>query len=258
MTVDSQSYRLGLACSSQLRPALQPIVDSASGRLIGVEALARFTDGRSFDDWCMDGARAGQPLLADRAAFLAAVELIPQLPADCYVAINASPELLMHPMLSPVRDIEPHLRHRIVVEVTEHARIADYIQLLAQVQTWRDQGIRLSVDDTGAGYASLSHVLHLRPDIIKVDRALIANVATDGARRVLVTALVLLALELGATVTAEGIETTEDLEAAVALGVDGLQGFALARPTDDPIAWRSWATAQWPVRTGARDDVAYP
>lgn len=249
MTVDSVGHRLGLACSSQLRPALQPIVDATSGRLLGVEALARFQDGRSFDDWCMEGARAGQPLVADRAAFLAAVELIPRLPDDVYCSINASPELLMHPMLNPVRDIEPHLRHRVVIEVTEHARVTDYLQLLAAVQTWRDQGIRLSVDDTGAGYASLSHVLHLRPDIIKVDRALIANVATDGARRVLVTALVLLALELGATVTAEGIETTEDLEAAVALGVDALQGYALARPTDDPIAWQSWAMAEWPVRT---------
>jgi len=104
----------------------------------------------------------------------------------------------------------------------------------------RDQGLRLAIDDAGAGYASLKHVIELEPDIIKVDRSIIDGLASDRARRSVVSAFVLLALEMGATVIAEGIETPADLEAVRDLGVDAAQGYLFARPTTDRSALASW------------------
>ena len=100
--------------------------------------------------------------------------------------------------------------------------------------------MRFAIDDTGAGYASLSHVLRLNPDIIKLDRDLITNLHADRARRSLVTALVLLALDVGAAVTGEGVESRGQLETLADLGVDHAQGYLLARPTTDAARWQEW------------------
>ena len=102
--------------------------------------------------------------------------------------------------------------------------------------------MRFAIDDTGAGYASLSHVLKLHPDIIKLDRDLIDTLDTDAARRSLVTALVLLALDIGATVTGEGVETVGPARGAHSLGVDQAQGYHLARPSTDRSDWDRWWT----------------
>jgi len=127
----------------------------------------------------------------------------------------------------------------------------------------RERGVRLAVDDTGAGYASLNHVLQLRPDIIKIDRSLITGLSSDPARRSLVTALVLLALDLGASVTAEGVETPQELETLASLGVDDAQGYLLARPTTNALRWRHWYDRNWlypqasgQVRTGTAEIAA--
>jgi EAL domain-containing protein (putative c-di-GMP-specific phosphodiesterase class I) len=103
----------------------------------------------------------------------------------------------------------------------------------------------LAVDDTGAGYASLSHVLQLKPSIIKIDRSLITDITTDPARRSLVTALVLLGLDLGATVIGEGIETVDERETLADLGVGFGQGYLLARPSTSLSDWKQWAGRNW-------------
>ena len=147
------------------------------------------------------------------------------------------------------------LLHRLVIEITEHVAISDYDVQNEALKSLRERGVRLAVDDTGAGYASLSHVLQLRPDIIKIDRSLIARLPTDPARRSLVTALVLLALDIGATVTGEGVEEeAAELETLATLGVGFAQGYFLARPTADDGAWVSWADQEWPVDSGAREE----
>ena len=107
------------------------------------------------------------------------------------------------------------------------------------------------MDDTGAGYASFAHVLRLRPDVIKLDRSLLADIDHDAARRAFVTAVVLMALELGARVTAEGVETAAELDTLAALGVDTVQGFLLARPSTDPAVWARWAGRDWLGAHGA-------
>ncbi len=225
--------------------ALQPIIDLTTGRLSGVEALARFPDGRPPDVWFREAAEAGMALDLDRLTFLAALDLLPSLPDGCQLSINATPELLADRAFQQ-RLSSPELPgERLVVEVTEHVRISSYDDIAAALAPLRERGIGLAVDDTGAGFASLSHVLQLRPDIIKVDRSLVSHVTHDAARRSVITSLVLLALDLGASVTAEGVETPSELETVGTMGADHAQGYLLARPTTDPARWSRWWDRNW-------------
>lgn len=235
----------GLLESRAADVALQPIVDLGSGRLAGVEALARFRDGRSPDTWFDEAREAGLSLELDRFAFGNALAALEALPGPAYLSINATPELLLSGHLAPVLLGHGLPLGRVVVEITEHARIDDYDELHRSLDSLREQGLCLAIDDTGAGYASLSHVLRLRPDIIKLDRSLITSITSDPARRSLVTALVLLALDLGASVTAEGIETPSELETLATLGVDRGQGYLLGRPTTDQAQWQTWTDRDW-------------
>ncbi len=227
--------------------ALQPVVSLTDGRLVGVEALARFRDGRSPDLWFPESRDTGQSLALDLLSFRTALRVLPMLPVGAYLSINASPELIMDPAIRRVLlggevDLE-----RLVLEVTEHVPIYGYDVIRGALAPLRERGVRLAVDDTGAGYASFNHVLQLRPDIIKIDRSLIVKITSDAARRSLVTALVLLALELDASVTAEGVETPSELETLATLGVDDVQGYLLAHPTADPARWQRWWTRNWLV-----------
>jgi PAS domain S-box-containing protein len=225
--------------------ALQPIINIASGRLGGVEALARFGDGRPPDVWFEEATEAGLALELDRLTFMTALDLLPDLPSHCSLSINATPELLTDRVLLQ-RLLAPELPgHRLILEVTEHVRITSYDDIATALAPLRERGVRLAVDDTGAGFASLNHVLQLRPDIIKVDRSLVSHVASDPARRSVITSLVLLALDLGASVTAEGVETPSELETLATMGADDAQGYLLARPTTDPAQWERWWDRNW-------------
>ena len=103
--------------------------------------------------------------------------------------------------------------------------------------------MRLAIDDAGAGYASLRHVVTLSPDIIKIDRALIADVNSDRARRALVMAVVVYAMEIGTTmVIGEGVETPEELDVLKSLGADAAQGYLLGRPSTSHEEWFRWGT----------------
>lgn len=225
--------------------AMQPIVDMTYGRLVGVEALARFSDGRSPDLWFREAADVGRGLDLDRLAFRRALAQLPLLPASCYLSANATPEYVLSGLLTDDVLSSGAPLHRLVIEITEHARVDDYQDLQAVLTPLRERGVRLAVDDTGAGYASLTHVLNLRPSIIKIDRSLITNIANDAARRSLVTALVLLALDLDAAVTGEGIETASELQTLAALGVDSGQGYLLGRPGTNPSSWQEWGSRNW-------------
>ena len=220
--------------------ALQPIVSLVTGHVVGVEALARFHDGRSPDAWFHDARIAGRTRDLDELTFTTALGAFAAVPADAYLSVNASPELLMDTAFRNQVTRADIPLGRLVIEITEHARVPDYDRLNAALEPLRALGVRFAIDDTGAGYASLSHVLRLNPDIIKLDRDLIANLDQDRARSSLVTALVLLALDVGAAVTGEGVETTPQLETLGALGVDQAQGYLLARPTTDRVLWAEW------------------
>lgn len=235
--------------------ALQPIVSLGSGRMVGVEALSRFRDGRGPDAWFEDARMAGSTITLDRFTFCTALGRLHQLPPDVYLSVNASPELIMHRDFGDLLAEEPTLLSRLVVEITEHKRIVDYAVVNRALAPLRAQGMRLAVDDAGAGYASMTHILRLRPDIIKLDRSMVSDLRTDRAQRSLVTALVLMAFDIGASVTGEGVETHEQLDTLGLLSVDAAQGYGLGRPSLDPCDWQYWTAKDWACST---PESSYP
>lgn len=187
----------------------------------------------------------------DQVTFTAALDAFDVLPGSADLSVNASPSLITDPSFTAILLAAGKPLDRLSIETTEHARVADYLALRDALEQLRAHGVRFAIDDTGAGYASLSHVIQLRPDVIKLDRNLISSLDEDRARRALVTALVMLALEIGATVTGEGVETAAQLDILATLGVDHVQGFYLAKPTTDQTAWQTWSTRPWPGPTPA-------
>jgi EAL domain-containing protein (putative c-di-GMP-specific phosphodiesterase class I) len=242
---------IDLIAARALDIALQPIVDLGTGAMVGAEALARFHDGRAPVEWFGAAGKTGQSFALNALACSQALVAFCDLPERCYLSVNASPELVTRGELARRIDAVDVPLERLVIEITEHVQILDYAALLAALAPLRERGARLAIDDTGAGYASLTHVLQLRPDIIKIDRSLVTGITDDRARRTLVTALVLLALDLDATVTAEGVETAGELETLATLGVDCAQGHLLAVPSTDPARWSYWAHTDWPAHRGA-------
>lgn len=231
--------------SNAVEMALQPLVSLVTGQVAGVEALARFVDGRGPDQWFREAQECGRVKDLDELTFTAALDLFEQLPESVYLSVNATPELLVEPGFCRELETSDLPLHRLVIEITEHSRVPDYPALREALAALRQRGVRFAIDDTGAGYASLEHVLQLRPDIIKLDRALILDLGDDPARRSLVTALVLLALEIGASVTGEGVETADQLHALSTLGVDHAQGYLLSRPCTDRDEWDGWWHRSW-------------
>ena len=230
-----------------LMMAGQPIIDLATGRCTGIEALARFpTDLGSPADVFQAAQRLGLgPDLEWLAAFRA-LDLLKALHPDQFLTINLSPTVAAD---LAVRSL-PHLHlpwRQLVLEITEHSVVDRYGELRERLAPLRARGLRVAIDDAGAGYASLHHIVELAPDLIKVDASLVHGVAADRARRVAVSAFVLLALDLGATVVAEGVERPADLATLAELGVDAVQGYLLARPTTELQEIRRWADADFAV-----------
>lgn len=231
--------------------ALQPFIDLERDRWAGVEALARFPDGRAPDVWFREAHEAGVGVELELAAVRAALETVPRLPEDVRISVNASPSLILDPRLAQTIIRSNVALPRITLEITEHAAVTEYDDIKAALVVLRERGVQLAIDDTGAGYASFNHVLQLRPDVIKLDRSLVIDIGDDPARRAFVTAIVLLALELDATVTAEGVQSSEDLTTIASLGVDQAQGYYIARPDAGSAVWASWAQRSWrPQATG--------
>jgi EAL domain-containing protein (putative c-di-GMP-specific phosphodiesterase class I) len=209
----------------------QPIVDLKSGDAIGTEALSRFADRstRAPDEWFAEAAEVGLGIELEVAALDSALEQLPQLPSNLYLSLNASVETIMSDdFAARIGDVPAE---RIVLELTEHTEVGDYANFGRGLESLRSQGVRLAVDDTGAGFASLQHVLNLQPDVIKLDVGLTRGIDRDPARRALGRALLTFGLDAyDASIVAEGIETEGELEVLRALGCPCGQGFYLGRP----------------------------
>lgn len=218
-----------------LTMVFQPIVDLRSNRVAGFEALARFSEEplRPPNEWFTEAAEFGLGVELELCAIRSAIAELDRLPADAYLSVNASPETVLHRDLTGT--VEAHAG-RIVLELTEHTAVTEYGTLIERVDVVRGLGVRIAVDDAGAGYASLQHILRLCPDIVKLDVALTRSVDSDPARRALATALVQFGREIGADITAEGIERQEELDALRNIGACSGQGYLLGRPAPLPSA----------------------
>jgi EAL domain-containing protein (putative c-di-GMP-specific phosphodiesterase class I) len=208
----------------------QPIVCLDTGAVVGAEALARFpSTHRPTDAWFDDAQRVGLGEQLQLAVVERAVSLVGLLPAGAFLTINVGPEVLSGTGLLDLLDlVDPE---RVVIELTEHVRIDDYDRLLDSISRVRERGARLAVDDTGAGFSSLGHILHLRPELIKLDGQFTRGIDADPARRSLAHALVSFARDIGAEVVSEGIETAAELDTVRDIGIPYGQGYFLSRPT---------------------------
>jgi EAL domain-containing protein (putative c-di-GMP-specific phosphodiesterase class I) len=215
---------------ARVRPAFQPIFDLRQGVVAGFEMLARFDAPLQASplEW-VEAARA-RGLDARLEAVLLGTGLRARelLPAGCFLAVNLGPDALLSPEVGAVLD--GRSLEGVVVEMTESGPVTDYERLSRALDRLRAAGADVAVDDTGSGYASLQHVLRLRPSFVKLDRELVAGIDRDPAKLALVEAMESLATRLDACVVAEGVERVQEREVLAALGVPLAQGFALARP----------------------------
>jgi EAL domain-containing protein (putative c-di-GMP-specific phosphodiesterase class I) len=210
----------------------QPIVELGSGAAVGHEALARFDcdPRRTPDVWFAEAAAVGLDTELELAAVARALDVLPTLPSEVFLTVNVSPETVVASALGEL--LEPHLYGRVVLEITEHAAVADYARLLAGLRPLRERGVRVAIDDAGAGFASLQHILRLRPDIIKLDISLVRGIDAEPVKRALASSLVAFAAEIESIIVAEGIETEEEQQALARLGIRWGQGFLLGRPAE--------------------------
>jgi len=218
-----------------LRPVFQPILSLYTRRVVGYEALARFAPVplQPAEAWFDLAARAGLApeleALALRASLAVVVRRPP--PAEAFVSLNVAPLLLDDARIASLLEATPLPPERIVLELTERDRVADYEALRNVLAPYRAAGFRIAIDDAGAGYASLRHVTELQPDFVKLDARLISGLTGDLARQAVVRAMATFVHEIGAVLVAEGVERIEDLDLLTRVGQPMLvQGHVIGRP----------------------------
>lgn len=235
----------------------QPIVDLTTGEIVGAESLARFHTEpvRSPDKWFNEAWKVGLGEELEICALRAAVANLGRLPDRTYLSVNLSPQTMLSSafMKTACRlDL-----NRIVFEVTEHALVSDYEPLCAVIAQLQKMGARLAIDDVGAGYSGLSHILQLRPHILKLDLQLIANIDRDAAKQALVSAVATFASRTGVVVVAEGIETAREVDALRVLGIPFGQGYRFAKPSPLPLRL-DVPSNSWPLHSITPALANYP
>jgi diguanylate cyclase (GGDEF)-like protein len=228
--------------NNELELYFQPIVAAVDGNFTSVEALLRWQQPSG--DFIPPGIFIP---IAERSDLIVAIDtwvlnaIAAQMAAWAHVpgldrigaSVNISARHLSGPalvaaVLNPLKahSIDPA---RLTIEVTETALLDDLEQAIASLHTLRASGTRIAIDDFGTGYASLAHLRRLPVDILKIDQSFVAGLDRNDDR-----SLVQLTIDtghlLGATITAEGVETAEQHRQLVSMGTDHLQGFGLARP----------------------------
>lgn len=216
-------------------PVFQPIYALDDGRLLAVEALTRFDAEPSQPPnvWFEQAEQLGMGRELDLAAADAALRAARRLPAGVSVHLNVGPATLRDHGLLQLLD--SHRAREVVVEITEYAVIDDHAHVAPARQRLREHGVRLAIDDVGAGFASLRHVVRLAPEIVKLDMTLSRDVRKDPVLAALAEALVGFCARTGCVLVVEGIEEASDLNAWRKLGAHAAQGYLLARPGPLPV-----------------------
>ncbi|WNV75130.1 EAL domain-containing protein [Geodermatophilus sp. DSM 44513] len=220
---------------SLLHLVFQPIVDLQRGTVAGYETLARFhtPDGRPSDAtpdrWFAAADAVGRGAELEAVVVREALAVMPTLPPDCFLTVNVSPHLLTEPALSDLL-LAADCLAPLVLELTEHQAVADLRPLIDLRDRLRARGALLAVDDAGSGYSGLRQITEFRPQLIKLDRALVAGADGDEVKLALVEMLGEFGGRIDAWLLAEGIETWGELLAFQRLQVPLGQGWLLGRP----------------------------
>jgi EAL domain-containing protein (putative c-di-GMP-specific phosphodiesterase class I) len=214
----------------QFISVFQPIVDMESRSVTGYEALTRFGDEPPHDVFAR-AAAIGLGVELELACLRSSLEAGAGLPATSWLSLNVSPELVTN--RSSLRDLIEHNGRDLIFEITERMPITDYEGMRKAIESL-GPSVQLAIDDAGAGYASLRHIIELRPTVVKLDIGLIRGVDADPARQAMVAGMVHFANEVGCTLVAEGVETVDEAQTLTELGVRMGQGFLFAHPA--PVA----------------------
>jgi EAL domain-containing protein (putative c-di-GMP-specific phosphodiesterase class I)/DNA-binding response OmpR family regulator len=208
--------------------AFQPMVELNGGDVIGFEALTRFRDGVGPEARFAEAASLGLGADLELATLRTAIAASEALPEGTLLSVNVTPNFVLerHEALCEVVE---RSSHSIVLELTEHDAVDDYTALrnaLSRVEP----AVRVSVDDAGAGFASLRHVVMLQPDFVKLDRTWVTGIDADPTRQAMVAGLSYFARTTGCELVAEGIELEAERHALTELEVRFGQGYLLGRP----------------------------
>jgi len=210
-------------------PVFQPIMELKTGRVVAFEGLARFPDHqlRPPDLWFAEAWRIGLGAPLELLAVRAACGELPRIPEGTGLTVNASPPTLTSPAF--LESIGPEA-HRVTVELTEHIDIAEDEELSAALERIQRAGCKTAIDDFGAGFASLRHLLRVSPDWIKLDVSLTERISENPVVHSLAVSLHSFGEKIGVDIVAEGIETEADLDAVEEIGIPFAQGFHLGMP----------------------------
>jgi EAL domain-containing protein (putative c-di-GMP-specific phosphodiesterase class I) len=239
----------------ELDVVFQPIVELDSRAIVGYEALSRFSaePQRGPHEWFEEAHEVGLGPELELCAIRKACERSRALPEGVFMSVNVSPVTTERPELLTLL-AGCHVEH-VVLEVTEHAPVEDYPRFRVAIARVRALGASLAVDDAGAGFASLRHILELDAELIKLDGSLTRSLDEGRRGRSLASAVISFGHESGASVLAEHVETEEQAVELHRLGVDYGQGYHLGRPRPLPVAsplpWRRRSASSEPA-TGSR------
>jgi PAS domain S-box-containing protein len=216
----------------RFHPVFQPFVELESGTVVGYEALTRFDDGEPPDQRFMQAHSIGLGSELEALCAQTALDAAQELGTDLWLSLNFSPAALLDGHAAKVVD---GVTRRLVIEVTEHAQIKNYTAIRRALSEIGN--CQLAVDDAGAGYTSLSHILELQPDFVKLDISLVRDIDTNPARQAMIAGMCHFASQSGTTLIAEGIETEAEAamlrQLGVPLGEAGMlgQGYLFGKPS---------------------------
>lgn len=223
-----------------IRPVYQPVFSLQSGRCLGFEGLVRPKPGSGFRNpgaLFVAAESVSRTVDLDLAAIREITAGARDLAPDRYLAVNLSPRTLEAAAFNPHEIVALAARagigpHRLVVELTEREAIEDLEQLTRNLGAFRRLGVRIAIDDVGAGNAGLKLLSSVDYDLLKLDLSLVQSGAVVAPSRSVMRALIELATRRGAVTVAEGIETPIQLEALRDLGIEVGQGYLLGMPGD--------------------------
>jgi EAL domain-containing protein (putative c-di-GMP-specific phosphodiesterase class I) len=210
------------------QPVFQPIVELATGEIVGHEALTRFATDQRPDRVFADAWTVGLGPDLELATLASAIESARRLPPGTWLDLNISPRLLLD--ATSLRSVLHTADRPIVLEVTEHEIVDDYVEFLKAVRTL-GHDIRLAVDDAGAGVANFGHIIDLKPDFVKLDSSLVRGVNAHLGRQALIVGMRHFSRTSGCGLVAEGIQTGLEARTLAKLGVEFGQGFWYGSPT---------------------------